>query len=110
MGEIISYINSHEGPYYVHCRLGTDRTGVVSAYLAALCGANWQEIAEDYQKSNNMFIQEFRDARLLKHSFNSILGVDVSEVSDLQKEISQYFIERKIITREDFELLKKKLQ
>lgn len=110
MGEIISYINSHEGPYYVHCRLGTDRTGVVCAYLAALCGANWQEIAEDYQKSNNMFIQEFRDARLLKHSFNSILGVDVSEVSDLQKEISQYFIERKIITREDFELLKKKLQ
>ena len=40
MADIISFINTHPGPYYIHCRLGTDRTGVTSAVLAALCGAS----------------------------------------------------------------------
>ncbi len=38
----------HEGPYLVHCTEGKDRTGFVCMLLEALCGAGYDEIAEDY--------------------------------------------------------------
>lgn len=39
---------SHEGPYVVHCQEGKDRTGYVCALLEGLCGASYEEIADDY--------------------------------------------------------------
>lgn len=105
MAEIIRFIGSHPGPYYVHCRLGTDRTGVVSANLAALCGASWNEIASDYQKTNEMGIKEFRDYRLLQYSFEKMLGKKISEIEDLQKEISDYYLREKFITQTELDSL-----
>ena len=40
-----------EGPYFIHCSLGRDRTGFVCALLEALCGADYNEIIDDYMKS-----------------------------------------------------------
>ena len=37
-----------EGPYLVHCTEGKDRTGFVCMLIEALCGASYQEIADDY--------------------------------------------------------------
>lgn len=105
MAEVIRFIGSHPGPYYVHCRLGTDRTGVVSANLAALCGASWNEIASDYQKTNDMGIKEFRDYRLMQYSFEKMLGKKISEIEDLQKEISGYYLREKFITQADLDSL-----
>ena len=105
MAEVIRFIGSHPGPYYVHCRLGTDRTGVVSANLAALCGASWNEIASDYQKTNDMGIKEFRDYRLLQYSFEKMLGKKISEIEDLQKEISGYYLREKFITQAELDSL-----
>lgn len=110
MGGIIKFIGSHPGPYYVHCRLGTDRTGVISATLAALCGASWDEIAADYQKTNNMGIKEFRDYKLLQYSFEQILGHPVTETENLQKEFTDYFIGRNFVTREEIDTLISKLR
>ncbi len=39
---------SHDGPYYIHCLEGKDRTGFVCILLEALCGASYEEIKEDY--------------------------------------------------------------
>lgn len=105
MAEVIRFVGSHPGPYYVHCRLGTDRTGVVSANLAALCGASWNEIASDYQKTNDMGIKEFRDYRLLQYSFEKMLGKKISEIEDLQKEISGYYLREKFITQAELDSL-----
>ena len=105
MAEIIKFIGSHPGPYYVHCRLGTDRTGVISATLAALCGASWDEIAADYQKTNNMGIKEFRDYKLLQYSFEKILGHPIAETEDLQKEFIDYFTGRNFVTKADVDAL-----
>lgn len=105
MAEVIRFVGSHPGPYYVHCRLGTDRTGVVSANLAALCGASWKEIASDYQKTNDMGIKEFRDYRLLQYSFEKMLGKKISEIEDLQKEISGYYLREKFITQAELDSL-----
>lgn len=110
MAEIIRFIDSHPGPYYVHCRLGTDRTGVVSANLAALCGASWEEIAADYQKTNEMGIREFRDYRLLQYSFEKMLGKKMSEIDDLQKEISDYYLRENFVTKAELDSLLKNLK
>lgn len=38
----------YEGPYYVHCTEGKDRTGWVCLLFEALCGATYQEMLDDY--------------------------------------------------------------
>lgn len=110
MIDIISFINSHPGPYYVHCRLGTDRTGVTSAVLAALAGASWDQIRTDYQKTNAMGIKEFRDYRLLQYSFEHMLGKKISDINNLQKEVSENFISRNIATQKDLDKLASRLK
>lgn len=106
---VVRFINSHPGPYYIHCRLGTDRTGTFSAVLAALCGTSWKDIAEDYQKTNLMGIKEFRDYHLLQYSFEKMLGKRMSEVGDLKAELSAYFIAGGYLTRADIDALNVKL-
>lgn len=39
---------SRPAPYVVHCMEGKDRTGYVCALLEGLCGATYEEIANDY--------------------------------------------------------------
>lgn len=37
-----------EGPYYIHCMEGKDRTGFVCLLLEALAGASYEEMQRDY--------------------------------------------------------------
>lgn len=101
--DIITFINTHPGPYYIHCRLGTDRTGTTSAVMAALCGASWEDIRNDYQRTNLMGIKEFRDYRLLQYSFEQILDKPMSEVKNLSKELGDYFIAHTSLTQKDID-------
>ena len=110
IAKIVDFINSHPGPYYVHCRLGTDRTGAVSAVLAALSGASWEEIKKDYQKSNDAGIKEFRDYRLLQYSFEQMLFKPIDKIENLQQELSNYFIENNYLTSLDIKTLQERLK
>lgn len=102
IASIIQFINTHPAPYYIHCRLGSDRTGTTSAVLAALCGASWAEIAADYQKTCRMGIQEFRDSRLLAYCFNTMLhGKDYG--NDLQKAVTTHFIDSGVLTEREIQ-------
>ena len=38
----------HEGPVYIHCTAGKDRTGFVCMLLEALAGASYEQIVDDY--------------------------------------------------------------
>ncbi len=42
------HISSTEGPYYIHCMEGKDRTGFVCTLLEALAGASYDEMRDDY--------------------------------------------------------------
>ena len=42
---------NHEGPYYIHCLEGKDRTGFVCLLLEALSGADEAELEADYMKT-----------------------------------------------------------
>lgn len=110
--EIVDFIIDDDtpAPFTIHCRLGTDRTGVFSAVLAALCGASWDEIAADYQKSNRMCIKEFRDYHLLQYSFEQMLGADdIHDVSDIPGGIQDYFINNGTLSHDDIAAVRAKL-
>ena len=38
----------NNGPYYIHCLEGKDRTGYVCMVIEALCGATYEELIDDY--------------------------------------------------------------
>lgn len=112
INETVAFINSdsHEVPMTIHCRLGTDRTGVFCAILGALCGASWDELVYDYELSNRLGTQEFRGGALLRYAFETMLGVtDITDVTDLPQAVANYFINRGAITDADVETLTDKL-
>ena len=42
------FMLEHDGPYYIHCMEGKDRTGFVCMLVEALCGATYDEMCSDY--------------------------------------------------------------
>ena len=43
--------SKNDGPYYIHCQEGKDRTGYVCMIIEALTGATFEEIVDDYMKT-----------------------------------------------------------
>ncbi|MGR5063938.1 tyrosine-protein phosphatase [Photobacterium sp. DNB22_13_2] len=73
---LIAIVARHSGPYLVHCRLGSDRTGVTCAFLQLFMGASEQEIADNYLKTNLLGIGEYRSFRLLERALQAAIGED----------------------------------
>ena len=76
--EIVRFINDedHPVPFQIHCHLGADRTGVFSGVLAAMCGASWDDIANDYNRISDLQISEYRHSNQLRHAFYLLTGFD----------------------------------
>ena len=49
--EVLKTISKNEGPYYIHCTEGKDRSGFVCMIIDCLAAANYDEICDDYMKS-----------------------------------------------------------
>jgi hypothetical protein len=108
----VEFINddSHPAPFLIHCRLGTDRTGVLTAVLAGLSGVSWDKIAADYQLSNRLGISEFRDQGLLRYSLRHMLNVDpADEGVDLQQALVNYFINNATLTQSQIDKMVAKI-
>jgi protein tyrosine/serine phosphatase len=93
---VLEFIASTPGPYLVHCRLGTDRTGVVAALLEGLAGVPWPVILEDFQKSNSLGIMEYRAPELLTYSITQFLGRNPADVPDLAAALRARLLEKQI--------------
>lgn len=48
MKTMFEAILNNDGPYYIHCLEGKDRTGYVCMIIEAMCGASYDELVEDY--------------------------------------------------------------
>lgn len=48
MKTMFESILENDGPYYIHCLEGKDRTGFVCMVIEALLGATYEEIVDDY--------------------------------------------------------------
>ena len=106
---ISRFIISKPAPFYIHCRLGSDRTGVTCAIFAALCGASWEEIAEDYEKTSNCGIGEYRNRKLLSYSLKRMIGYAPENAANLCHLMQSYFLKENILSAEELERLVKKL-
>ncbi len=106
---VTDFIITHDTPYNVHCRLGTDRTGVVIAVLSAFMGASVDEIVTDYQLSNNTRINEFRDSKLIKYSLQNMLKEADLQNIDLQIETESFLKSEVGLTEEQIIELKNRL-
>ena len=48
MKTMFDAIMNNDGPFYIHCLEGKDRTGYVCMVIEALCGATYEELIDDY--------------------------------------------------------------
>ena len=55
MAKALIQITKNEGPYYIHCTHGRDRTGMACIILEALAGASYKEILDDYMLTYDYF-------------------------------------------------------
>lgn len=106
---IAKFIIEHNGPYYIHCRLGSDRTGVTTAVFSGLCGADWNTLAEDYERTNECGIGEFRNRKLLLYSLKKLTGVDILNSDDLSAVFRNLFINEGLLKEAEIDKLIKKL-
>lgn len=112
VGQVIDAIvdDNHDVPISIHCRIGTDRTGFFCALIGVMCGASFEEVTADYQRSNNMYIKEYRDAKMMKVAFEGLLDVeDVSKVFDLKSAVINYFVNGGYTTQEKVDKMIEKL-
>lgn len=84
--EIIEFITdtTHPMPVQIHCAIGADRTGMICAVIATLCGADWQSVVADYEETGNMKIQTYRHANRLRYALTRMTGVDPDQCTSAQ--------------------------
>lgn len=92
---LLEKIAETEGPYQFHCAIGTDRTGICGAVIGGLCGAEWNQIQDDYYSSIQMGIFEYRGPGCVRYSMQNFLQEkNISEVKNLQEKIIAVLKER----------------
>lgn len=97
MAQIITFIadTTHPMPMQIHCAIGADRTGMVCALIASLCGADWATICADYQATVNMKIQTYRHPNRLIYGIERMTGLrpDRCTSEQLQASIRHHLVE-----------------
>ena len=84
--ELIADENNY--PIVYHCNIGTDRTGLVSYLLGALCGMSEEDLLKDYLFSNFANIGELKSPSNSKNKFFGMNGYDGDTV---QQRVVSYF-------------------
>lgn len=84
--EVVEFIadSTHPMPMQIHCAIGADRTGMICAVIATLCGADWQSVVADYEETGNMKIQVYRHANRLRYALTRMTGVDPDRCTSAQ--------------------------
>lgn len=67
------YMLTTDGPYYIHCMEGKDRTGFVCCLLEALAGADYDEMRADYMKTYENYYKIFEDS--MPEKYNAIVSL-----------------------------------
>lgn len=90
VAQIVRFVDTHKAPFLIHCRLGNDRTGVMTAVLEAFMGATWSQIETDYLHSNELGIGEYRSSNLLRYSLEHMLKTQIAGDSVLTNEMRTF--------------------
>lgn len=98
VADLLRTMSSHEGPYFMHCALGKDRTGFVSLLLEMLAGASYQEMLDDYMLSYDSFyrVTEYSDPQkydMIQREYFSVLMKSIvtdEHVDQLRADLTPY--------------------
>ena len=106
-----NFANKDNYPYYIHCKVGCDRTGTVAFLTQALCGVKEEDLSIDYELSSFKYtfhrlrydystfyfasmvkiLKEFKGETLKEKAENyatEFLGVSNANVSNVQSILS----------------------
>lgn len=68
-----------EGPYYIHCTEGKDRTGFVCMLIEALAGSTYLEMKEDYMQTYKNYYKVSKGSskysKIVSLYFDSFIGI-----------------------------------
>lgn len=81
--------DSNNLPLVYHCNIGTDRTGMISYLIGALCGMNAHDLLVDYLFSN---FGNIGDTKSPVNSYNTYFGLDGYEGDTLQERAQNFFL------------------
>ena len=108
--KIVEFINLNSGNFLIHCAIGTDRTGVVSAVLSLLCGSSWSSVEKDYCSSINMGLLEYRGPGCIRKSIQTLLSLsEFDEKLDFKKLLKEYFVKSGVLSESQIDEFIKKV-
>lgn len=76
-------------PLVYHCNIGTDRTGMVSYLIGALCGLNAHDLLVDYLFSN---FGNIGDTKSPSNKYNTYFGLNDYDGDTLQQRVNDLFL------------------
>ena len=112
---------NNNGPYYIHCQEGKDRTGFFCMILDSLAGATYDEIVDDYMKTYENYygiskeneaekyavIRETNIDEMILYISRERKGYDFSKAN--MSKIAEEYLLRIGLELEDINLLKTKI-
>lgn len=75
---ILSAIASNEGPFYIHCTEGKDRTGFVCLLIETLAGYTKDEVIEDYMKTYSNYYGITKEDT--KEKYDTVVNLYLSDM------------------------------
>ena len=90
MIHVLTEMSLNEGPYYIHCKIGRDRTGFVCMIVGALAGATYDELIDDYMKTYDEYygitIEKSREKyNLIKNTYIDEMLLFMTGLDDINK-------------------------
>lgn len=108
--KIIQFVNNTDEIYLIHCAIGTDRTGIICAVLALLCGADFKSVENDYCSSINMGILEYRGIGCVRYSIQKFLQLEkFDEKLKFDELIKNRLIKLNVLKKSEIEKFIKKI-
>jgi len=116
VAECFRFILENDGPYYIHCKEGKDRTGIFCAILECFVGAGYEDVENDYMLTYFNFYHVEKgsgtyDAILrtnLTKSLCELFGISDPAQANLEDEAEAYLLSAGL-TPEELASLRTKL-
>ena len=119
--EGLTAMANNEGPYYIHCQEGKDRTGYFCMVVGAIGGATYDELIADYMKTYDNYygitLESSKEKyELIKQSNIDDMLLFMAKSEDLEslknanmEEIATNYLIRIGMEKEQIDLLKSKI-
>ncbi len=112
---------NNDGPYYIHCQEGKDRTGYVCMVVEGLAGASYDEIINDYMKTYENYYDITTEKDSEKYELIKKMNIDdmllyvtgLNDVEELKTANIESLMEQYLIrcgmTTEEIDLLRTRI-